>query len=109
MQKSKHVASIGVIINYHCLYHLFDQVGLAGPWGWWIIGVWGWCCKPVICKVMGYIAVFCRAETETYRFIRPHEFMGFSHEIGKAYTLGQVDVSAENCRITTYCLGGLIL
>lgn len=39
------------------------------------------------------MAMFCRAETETVRYVGPAEFAGFGHEFEKAYTRDQVSGS----------------
>ncbi|RAQ60936.1 hypothetical protein AFCA_011028 [Aspergillus flavus] len=53
--------------------------------------------------------MFCRAETETVRFVGPDEFVGFGHEFEKAYTRDKVSGSTGHHRIITYSFGGLRL
>lgn len=52
-------------------------------------------------------AIFCRMETATYEFIRPHQFRGFGHEFEKAYTTNQVSGSTGHHRIISYRFGDL--
>ncbi|KAI3027373.1 hypothetical protein CBS147347_4659 [Aspergillus niger] len=47
-------------------------------------------------EVTGKTAVFCRAETETVRFLGPRDFVGFGHEFEKAYTRDQVNGRLES-------------
>lgn len=54
-------------------------------------------------------AVFCRAETETFRAIEPHEFRGFGHEFEKTYTTDQVEGSTGHHRIISYRFSDLNL
>lgn len=44
-------------------------------------------------EVTSMMAMFCRAETETVRYVGPAEFAGFGHEFEKAYTRDQVSGS----------------
>ncbi|OJJ65844.1 hypothetical protein ASPBRDRAFT_139316 [Aspergillus brasiliensis CBS 101740] len=60
-------------------------------------------------EVTGKTAVFCRAETETVRFLGPRDFVGFGHEFEKAYTRDQVNGSTGHHRIISYFFGGLRL
>ncbi|GKZ85982.1 hypothetical protein AnigIFM56816_000830 [Aspergillus niger] len=57
----------------------------------------------------GKTAVFCRAETETVRFLGPKDCVGFGHEFEKAYTRDQVNGSTGHHKIISYFLGGLRL
>jgi hypothetical protein len=52
-------------------------------------------------------AMFCRAETETRTFIRPHDFRGYGHEFEKAFTTTQVSGSTGHHRIISYDWGNL--
>lgn len=52
-------------------------------------------------------AIFCRAETETFRFVGPHEFIGFGHKFEKAFTTSHIDNSTGHHRIISYMFGGL--
>ncbi|KAJ6016511.1 hypothetical protein N7540_011102 [Penicillium herquei] len=58
-------------------------------------------------EVIGSTAIFCRAETETHRFIGRYEFRGHGHEFEKAFTESQVPGSTGHHRIISYDLGGL--
>ncbi|KAF5862586.1 hypothetical protein ETB97_011490 [Aspergillus alliaceus] len=58
-------------------------------------------------EVANNTAIFCRAETETQRFIGPHEFVGFGHEFEKTYTTSQVDGSTGHHRVISYRFSGL--
>ncbi|KAI2838561.1 hypothetical protein CBS147343_9967 [Aspergillus niger] len=60
-------------------------------------------------EVTGKTAVFCRAETETVRFLGPRDFAGFGHEFEKAYTRDHVIGSTGHHRIISYSFGGLRL
>ncbi|KAB8202240.1 hypothetical protein BDV34DRAFT_237091 [Aspergillus parasiticus] len=60
-------------------------------------------------EVTSKTALFCRAETETVRFLGPDDFAGFSHEFEKAYTRDQVSGSTGHHRIISYSFGGLRL
>lgn len=44
-------------------------------------------------EVTSMMAMLCRAETETVRYVGPAEFAGFGHEFEKAYTRDQVSGS----------------
>ncbi|GKZ88093.1 hypothetical protein AnigIFM59636_007053 [Aspergillus niger] len=52
-------------------------------------------------------AIFCRAETETYTVIGPHEFRGYGHEFEKAFTTIQVAQSTGHHRVISYKFGDL--
>jgi hypothetical protein len=52
-------------------------------------------------------AIFCRAETETHTFIRPHDFRGYGHEFEKAFTTTQVSGSTGHHRVISYNLEDL--
>ncbi|KAL2838654.1 hypothetical protein BJX68DRAFT_259135 [Aspergillus pseudodeflectus] len=52
-------------------------------------------------------AIFCRAETETYTVIGPHEFRGYGHEFEKAFTTIQVPQSTGHHRVISYKFGDL--
>ncbi|KAF9883438.1 hypothetical protein FE257_003482 [Aspergillus nanangensis] len=54
-------------------------------------------------------AIFCRAETETFEFVEPHEFKGYGHEFEKAYTTNQVAGSTGHHRILSYRFSNLNL
>lgn len=58
-------------------------------------------------EITSNTAIFCRAETETYRFVGPHDFRGHSHEFEKAFTTTQVSGSTGHHRIISYDFGGL--
>ncbi|RAL13381.1 uncharacterized protein BO97DRAFT_413376 [Aspergillus homomorphus CBS 101889] len=53
--------------------------------------------------------IFCRWETKTSEVIGPHEYKGFGHEFGKAFTTEQVLGSTGHHRVISYQLGPLKL
>ncbi|KAJ5542152.1 hypothetical protein N7535_004575 [Penicillium sp. DV-2018c] len=60
-------------------------------------------------EVTSGTVIFCRAETETYRFIGPRDFRGHGHEFEKAFTRAQVSGSTGHHRVISYNLGDLKL
>lgn len=52
-------------------------------------------------------AVFSRAETDAFKIIGPHEFVGFGHEFEKAYTTNQVGSGTGHHRIISYLFSDL--
>lgn len=52
-------------------------------------------------------AIFSRAETDAFKIIGPHEFVGFGHEFEKAYTTNQVGSSTGHHRIISYLFSDL--
>ncbi|KAJ5159328.1 uncharacterized protein N7500_008979 [Penicillium coprophilum] len=60
-------------------------------------------------EATGNTVIFCRAETETYTFIGPHDFKGYGHEFEKAFTTSQVSGSTGHHRVISYNLSDLKL
>lgn len=54
-----------------------------------------------------HTVIFCRAETETKKFVQPHEFMGYGHEFEKAFTTNKIGGSTGHHRITSYRFSNL--
>ncbi|OKL57257.1 hypothetical protein UA08_07607 [Talaromyces atroroseus] len=46
--------------------------------------------------------IFCRAETETKKFVQPHEFVGYGHEFEKAFTTDKIGGSTGHHRLISY-------
>uniref|UniRef100_A0A093UMQ6 Geranylgeranyl pyrophosphate synthetase n=1 Tax=Talaromyces marneffei PM1 TaxID=1077442 RepID=A0A093UMQ6_TALMA len=51
--------------------------------------------------------IFCRAETETKKFVQPHEFIGYGHEFEKAFTTDKIGSSTGHHRLISYRFGDL--
>ncbi|QKX63694.1 uncharacterized protein TRUGW13939_10865 [Talaromyces rugulosus] len=53
-------------------------------------------------EVLKNTVIFCRAETETKKFIQPHEFIGYGHEFEKAFTTDRIGASTGHHRLISY-------
>ncbi|KUL84886.1 hypothetical protein ZTR_08248 [Talaromyces verruculosus] len=53
-------------------------------------------------EVFKNTVIFCRAETETKKFVQPHEFIGYGHEFEKAFTTDKIGGSTGHHRLVSY-------